>query len=141
MDHWSLRADPGRFSDAQRQSGRRVRPKETVRVRNRPVHHSLARRGPSPLLPPSSHCEGVQGVGAAISTVTAFAILISCFPEGKERNRALGIFISVLSAGFAAGSILGGVLTAAFGWRSILFVNVPMQSFRWMSSKGSVRSW
>src|SRR3989475_5855787 len=58
MDHWSLRADPGRFSDAQRQSGRRVRPKETVRVRNRPVHHSLARRGPSPLLPPSSHCEG-----------------------------------------------------------------------------------
>src|SRR5881296_4075814 len=69
---------------------------------------------------------GVQGIGAAISTVTAFAILVATFPEGGERNGALGIFISVLSAGFAAGSILGGVLTAALGWRSIMFVNVPI---------------
>src|SRR5881398_202088 len=68
----------------------------------------------------------IQGVGAAISTATAFVILVTTFPEGKERNRALGIFVSVLSAGFAAGSISGGVLTAAFGWRSVLFVNVPI---------------
>src|SRR5437867_5043853 len=68
----------------------------------------------------------IQGIGAAISTATAFAILVTTFPEGKERNRALGIFVSVLSAGFAAGSISGGVLTAAFGWRSVLFVNVPI---------------
>ncbi len=82
--------------------------------------------GLAPSLVPLVIARGVQGVGAAISTVTAFAILISTFPEGRERNRALGIFISVLSAGFAAGSILGGVLTAAFGWRSIMFVNVPI---------------
>src|SRR5881296_1257210 len=69
---------------------------------------------------------GVQGIGAAISTVTAFAILVATFPEGGERNGALGIFISVLSAGFAAGSISGGILTSAFGWRSVLFVNVPI---------------
>src|SRR5881296_4248435 len=68
----------------------------------------------------------IQGVGAAISTATAFAILVTTFPEGKERNRALGIFVSVLSAGFAAGSISGGILTSAFGWRSVLFVNVPI---------------
>jgi EmrB/QacA subfamily drug resistance transporter len=68
----------------------------------------------------------VQGVGAAISTATVFAILVTTFPEGRERNRALGIFVAVLSAGFAAGSIAGGVLTAAFGWRSVLFVNVPI---------------
>src|SRR6267143_1444128 len=68
----------------------------------------------------------VQFVGAAISTATAFAILVTTFPEGRERNRALGIFVAVLSAGFAAGSISGGVLTAAFGWRSVLFVNVPI---------------
>jgi len=68
----------------------------------------------------------IQGVGAAISTATAFAILVTTFPEGKERNRALGIFVSALSAGFAAGSISGGVLSAAFGWRSVLFVNVPI---------------
>ncbi len=82
--------------------------------------------GLAPSLLPLVIARGVQGVGAAISTVTAFAILISTFPEGRERNRALGIFISVLSAGFAAGSILGGVLTATLGWRSIMFVNVPI---------------
>jgi EmrB/QacA subfamily drug resistance transporter len=69
---------------------------------------------------------GVQGVGAAISSATAFAILAATFPEGRERNKALGIFVAVLSAGFAAGSIMGGVLTAAFGWRSVMFVNVPI---------------
>ena len=68
----------------------------------------------------------VQGVGAAISTVTALAIFATIFPEGKERNRALGILVAVLSAGFAAGSITGGVLTAALGWRSVMFVNVPI---------------
>ncbi len=68
----------------------------------------------------------IQGIGASISTVTAFAILIATFPEGHERNRALGIFVSVLSAGFAAGSVAGGIITAALGWRYVLFVNVPI---------------
>jgi len=68
----------------------------------------------------------VQGVGAAISSVTALSIFVMLFPEGRERNRALGIFVAVLSAGFAAGSIMGGILTALFGWRSVMFVNVPI---------------
>src|SRR5438093_3311713 len=82
--------------------------------------------GLSPTLLSLVVASGVQGRGVAISTVTAFAILVATFPEGSERNGALGIFISVLSAGFAAGSILGGVLTAAFGSRWILLVNVPI---------------
>jgi EmrB/QacA subfamily drug resistance transporter len=68
----------------------------------------------------------IQGIGAAISTVTAFSIFIAIFPEGPERNRALGVMVAVLSAGFAAGSITGGILTSALGWRSVLFVNVPV---------------
>jgi EmrB/QacA subfamily drug resistance transporter len=68
----------------------------------------------------------LQGVGAAMSTVTAFAIFIRIFPEGPQRNRALGVLVAVLSAGFAAGSIAGGALTVAFGWRSVMFVNVPI---------------
>ena len=68
----------------------------------------------------------VQGVGAAISSVTALSIFVMLFSEGRERNRALGIFVAVLSAGFAAGSIMGGILTALFGWRSVMFVNVPI---------------
>jgi len=69
---------------------------------------------------------GVQGVAAAMTTATALAILAATYPEGPKRNRAFGAVVAVLSAGFAAGSILGGVLTAAFGWRSVMFVNVPI---------------
>jgi EmrB/QacA subfamily drug resistance transporter len=69
---------------------------------------------------------GLQGIGAAMTTVTAFAIFIGLFPEGPERNRAFGILIAVLSGGFAAGSVAGGVLTTFLGWRSVMFVNVPI---------------
>ncbi len=68
----------------------------------------------------------IQGIGAAMTTVTAFAIFIELFPEGRERNRAFGALIAVLSGGFAAGSVAGGVLTVLFGWRSVMFVNVPV---------------
>jgi len=68
----------------------------------------------------------VQGIGAAMTTVTAFAIFIGLFPEGKERNQAFGVLIAVLSGGFAAGAVAGGVLTVTFGWRSVMFVNAPI---------------
>jgi len=68
----------------------------------------------------------VQGVGAAIASATGLSLLVVTFPEGRERNRALSIFAAVSSAAFAAGVILGGVLTATLGWRSIFFVNVPI---------------
>jgi MFS family permease len=69
---------------------------------------------------------GVQGLTAAMTTATALAILAATYPEGPRRNKAFGVLVAVLSAGFAAGSILGGVLTAAFGWRSVMFINVPI---------------
>src|SRR2546425_4241542 len=68
----------------------------------------------------------IQGIAAAMTTATALAILASTFPEGKERNRAFGVLVSILPGGFAAGSIAGGGLTAAFGWRSVMFVNLPI---------------
>src|SRR5207245_1349298 len=68
----------------------------------------------------------IQGIAAAMTTATALAILAATFPEGPERNRAVGLLVSVLFGGFAAGCIAGGVLTAAFGWRSVMFVNVPI---------------
>src|SRR5271169_5786260 len=68
----------------------------------------------------------VQGVGAAIASATGLSLLVVTFSEGRERNRALSVFAAVSSAAFAAGVILGGVLTSALGWRSIFFVNVPI---------------
>jgi MFS family permease len=68
----------------------------------------------------------VQGIGAAMTTVTAFAIFIRIFPEGPDRNKALGYLVAVLSGGFAAGAVLGGALTTFLGWRSVMFINVPI---------------
>ena len=68
----------------------------------------------------------VQGVAAAMTGATAFAILAATYPEGAKRNKAIGIVVAVLSGGFAAGSLLGGILTETFGWRSVMFVNVPV---------------
>ena len=68
----------------------------------------------------------VQGVGAAMTTVTAFAIFIGLYPEGPQRNKAMGYIVAVLSGGFAAGATAGGVLTTFLGWRSVMYVNVPI---------------
>ena len=61
-----------------------------------------------------------------MTTVTAFALFIEIFPEGPRRNRALGYLVAVLSSGFAAGAVAGGALTTFLGWRSVMFVNVPI---------------
>src|SRR2546425_94900 len=88
----------------------------------------------------------LQGSAGAMTPATALAILAATFPEGRERNRAFGVLVSILSAGFAAGSIAGGVLTAAFGWRSVMFVNVPIGAVatilaqRFISRNGGVRA-
>lgn len=82
--------------------------------------------GFAPSLPALIISRGVQGVAAAMTTATALAILAATYPEGPKRNKAFGALVAVLSAGFAAGSLLGGVLTEAFGWRSVMFVNVPI---------------
>src|SRR5271170_389216 len=68
----------------------------------------------------------VQGIGAAIASATGLSLIVVSFSEGPERNRALSVFSAVSSAAFAAGVILGGVMTEYLGWRSIFFINVPI---------------
>jgi EmrB/QacA subfamily drug resistance transporter len=67
-----------------------------------------------------------QGLSAAALAPSALALLTTTFPEGAERNRALGAFGSATAIGFVAGQILGGVLTFTAGWRAIFLVNVPV---------------
>jgi EmrB/QacA subfamily drug resistance transporter len=67
----------------------------------------------------------LQGLGAAALAPAARSILAVLFVEGAERTKALGIWAAVAGSGSVAGLILGGVLTSAFGWRSVLFINVP----------------
>src|SRR3954471_14914157 len=68
----------------------------------------------------------LQGVGGAIASPTALSLIASTFEEGKERNRAFGVYAAVSGAGAAIGLILGGLLTDYLSWRWVLFVNVPI---------------
>src|SRR5207302_3221489 len=68
----------------------------------------------------------VQGIGGAMISAAALAIVSTTFTEGAERNKALGIWGALGGSGAAVGVLLGGVLTKYFGWEWIFFVNVPV---------------
>lgn len=68
----------------------------------------------------------VQGLGAAMTAPAALSILTTIFVEGKERNRALGVWGAVGASGAAAGVLLSGVITDTVGWEWIFFINVPV---------------
>ena len=68
----------------------------------------------------------VQGFGAALITPSALSIITTAFPEGAERNKALGIWGAIGGSGAAVGVLAGGVLTKYAGWEWIFFVNVPV---------------
>jgi EmrB/QacA subfamily drug resistance transporter len=68
----------------------------------------------------------VQGVGAALAAPSTLVLLIENTRPGKHRARALSMFVIASGGGGAIGLILGGVLTTSFGWRWVMFVNVPV---------------
>ncbi len=68
---------------------------------------------------------GVQGIGAAAMFATTMALISNTY-SGRERGLAFGIWGAVNGAASALGPILGGLLTANFGWRSIFLVNLPI---------------
>ena len=68
----------------------------------------------------------LQGVGGALASPTALALITTNFAEGEERNRAFGVFAAVSGSGAAIGLLAGGALTSWVGWRWVFFVNVPI---------------
>lgn len=67
----------------------------------------------------------VQGIGAALLSPAALALLTVTFPAGRERNIALGVWGALAAIGGTLGVVAGGVLVDAAGWQWIFFVNVP----------------
>jgi len=67
----------------------------------------------------------LQGLGAAIASPTALALITTTFPAGKERNRAFAVYAAMSGAGAAVGLILGGWLTE-YSWRWTFLINVPI---------------
>jgi EmrB/QacA subfamily drug resistance transporter len=71
-------------------------------------------------------CRAIQGVGGAIIAPTALSLVTTTFPEGPQRNRAMGVYAAMSIGGAAIGLLAGGVLTTYASWRWVFFVNVPI---------------
>ncbi|NLE82082.1 MAG: MFS transporter [Rhodococcus sp.] len=70
----------------------------------------------------------LQGVGAAIASPTALALVATTFAAGPARNQAIAIFAAMTGIGSIAGLIVGGALTEV-SWRLIFLINVPIGIF------------
>jgi EmrB/QacA subfamily drug resistance transporter len=68
----------------------------------------------------------LQGLGGALVSPAALAIITTTFTEPGERTKALGIWSAIAASGSAVGLLLGGVLTDVASWRWVFFVNVPI---------------
>ncbi len=68
----------------------------------------------------------VQGIGAALLSPAALALLAQAFPEGAARTRALGVWGSAGALAASSGGLLGGALVETLGWRGIFLVNPPV---------------
>lgn len=68
----------------------------------------------------------LQGLGAAMLPPSSLAIIATTFPDRRERARAMGTWGALSGLAVASGPLLGGILVALVGWRSIFWVNVPI---------------
>lgn len=66
-----------------------------------------------------------QGIGGAMIMSVGPAMITRAFRAG-ERGRALGFLGTVVAVGTSAGPTLGGIITQAFSWRWIFYINVPI---------------
>jgi EmrB/QacA subfamily drug resistance transporter len=69
---------------------------------------------------------GLQGIAAAVLAPSALSIVMTTFPDGADRNKALGIWGATSGVGGTAGSLIGGPVTDGLGWQWIFFINVPV---------------
>jgi MFS transporter, DHA2 family, methylenomycin A resistance protein len=77
----------------------------------------------------------VQGIGAAALGACSLALLNHTFPGTGERARAVGTWAAAGAATLAAGPLIGGLLIAAAGWRTIFFINVLLGAAGWWLTK------
>jgi EmrB/QacA subfamily drug resistance transporter len=68
----------------------------------------------------------VQGIGGAMVSAVSLGMIVTLFPEPRERAKAIAAFSFVGAVGASIGLVLGGVLTEAVSWHWIFFVNLPV---------------
>ncbi|MEC4014912.1 MFS transporter [Streptomyces sp. H27-D2] len=66
-----------------------------------------------------------MGIGGALLMTTTLAVVVQVFDD-SERAKAIGIWSTVNSLGFAAGPLIGGLILDHFWWGAIFLINVPV---------------
>jgi EmrB/QacA subfamily drug resistance transporter len=67
----------------------------------------------------------LQGVGAAFLPPAALGIIGHTF-QGRDRNRAFGVWGSVIGLAVVLGPVIGGLVTSLMGWRWTFLINLPL---------------
>ncbi|HEX3044116.1 MAG TPA: MFS transporter [Bacillota bacterium] len=71
---------------------------------------------------------GIQALGAGMLMATGPAIITdNVLPQ--ERGKALSVSAVSVAVALSVGPVLGGILTSAFGWQSIFYINLPVGIF------------
>jgi MFS family permease len=78
-----------------------------------------------PTLPALVAGRAAQGVGAAIMMALGLSFVADVIPV-ERTGSAMGLLATMSSVGTALGPSLGGALIAAFGWRAVFEVCVPL---------------
>lgn len=68
----------------------------------------------------------LQGAGAALTLPAALSLVLTLFPEGAERNKALGVWGALGAGGATVGLLTGGLLTRYASWEFIFLLNLPV---------------
>ncbi|MFF6907627.1 MFS transporter [Streptomyces sp. NPDC012389] len=66
-----------------------------------------------------------MGIGGALLITTTLAVVVQIFDD-SERVKAIGLWATVNSLGFAAGPLVGGVVLNHFWWGAIFLINIPV---------------
>ncbi|MFE5295349.1 MFS transporter [Streptomyces sp. NPDC056632] len=66
-----------------------------------------------------------MGVGGALLMTTTLAVVMQIFDD-SQRVKAIAIWATISSLGFAAGPLIGGVILNHFWWGMIFLVNIPV---------------
>ena len=80
----------------------------------------------------------VQGLGAALVTPTALAIIADTFPR-RQRATAIGIWAGVSASAIGLGPFFGAIINDSLGWRWIFLVNAPVGVGAWLLARAVLR--
>ena len=68
------------------------------------------------------------GVAAATLAPSSLALIRNMFTDDRQRQFAIGAWLSCFAAGAAIGPVIGGFLLEHFWWGSVFLMNVPVMA-------------